>query len=108
MTIHSSILAWNVTWTDETGRSQSIGSQKVGHAGNNLARICGCHHCGISYIVGDKFSKNKKHPDQILPEYCRDALHDSLVLLKKISSSDKDIYISHCRSIFSFFQSRLI
>ena len=38
-------------------------------------------------IYGDKFSKNKKHPDQILPEYCRDALHDSLVLLKKISSS---------------------
>ena len=27
----SSILAWEITWTEELGRLQSIGSQKVGH-----------------------------------------------------------------------------
>ena len=28
---HSSILAWRIPWTEETGRLQSIGSQRVGH-----------------------------------------------------------------------------
>ena len=55
-----------------------------------------------SYVAGDMFSKNKKHPDQILPEHCRDALHNILVLLKKLSSSDKDVHISHCRSFVLF------
>ena len=28
---HSSILAWKIPWTEEHGRLQSIGSQKVRH-----------------------------------------------------------------------------
>ena len=28
---HSSILAWRVAWTEEPGRLQSIGLQRVGH-----------------------------------------------------------------------------
>ena len=28
---HSSILAWKIPWTEETGRLQSMGSQRVGH-----------------------------------------------------------------------------
>ena len=31
MATHSSILAWEIPWTEEPGRLQSIGSQKVGH-----------------------------------------------------------------------------
>ena len=31
MTTHSSILAWRVSWTEEPGRLQSVGSQRVGH-----------------------------------------------------------------------------
>ena len=31
MTTHSSILAWRIPWTEEPGRLQSMGSQKVGH-----------------------------------------------------------------------------
>ena len=31
MTAHSSILAWKVPWTEERGRLQSLGSQRVGH-----------------------------------------------------------------------------
>ena len=31
MATHSSILAWEVPWTEERGGLQSIGSQKVGH-----------------------------------------------------------------------------
>ena len=28
---HSSILAWGIPWTEEPGRLQSMGSQRVGH-----------------------------------------------------------------------------
>ena len=31
MTIHSSILAWEVSWTEEPGGLESIGLQRVGH-----------------------------------------------------------------------------
>ena len=31
MGTHSSILAWRIPWTEEPGRLQSMGSQKVGH-----------------------------------------------------------------------------
>ena len=31
MAIHSSILAWEIPWTEEPGWLQSMGSQKVGH-----------------------------------------------------------------------------
>ena len=31
MATHSSILAWETPWTEETGRLQSMGSLKVGH-----------------------------------------------------------------------------
>ena len=28
---HSSIIAWRIPWTEESGGLQSIGSQRVGH-----------------------------------------------------------------------------
>ena len=31
MAAHSSILAWKIPWTEEPGRLQSTGSQRVGH-----------------------------------------------------------------------------
>ena len=31
MTTHSSILGWKIPWTEEPGRLQSMGSQRVGH-----------------------------------------------------------------------------
>ena len=34
MAAHSSILAWEIPWTEETGGLQSMGLQRVGH---NLA-----------------------------------------------------------------------
>ena len=29
--IHSSILSWKIPWTEEPGRLQSVGLQRVGH-----------------------------------------------------------------------------
>ena len=31
MATHSSILAWRIPWTEETGGLQSMGLQRVGH-----------------------------------------------------------------------------
>ena len=31
MAAHSSILAWKIPWTEEPGRPQSMGSQRIGH-----------------------------------------------------------------------------
>ena len=33
MATHSSILTWRIPWTQEPGRLQSLGSQRVGHDG---------------------------------------------------------------------------
>ena len=32
MATHSSILAWEIPWTEEPGRLQSMGSQRVGNS----------------------------------------------------------------------------
>ena len=31
MATHSSILAWKIPWTEESGELQSMGSQRAGH-----------------------------------------------------------------------------
>jgi len=31
MAIHSSILTWKISWTEEPGRLQSMGSKRTGH-----------------------------------------------------------------------------
>ena len=49
MATHSSTLAWKIPWTEESGRPQSMGSQRVGHDGdftqsiNNVVRVSGEH-----------------------------------------------------------------
>ena len=37
MATYSSILAWSIPWTEEPGRPQSMGSQRVRHDWSNLA-----------------------------------------------------------------------
>ena len=37
MATHSSILAWRIPWTEEPGRLQSMGSQRIGHDLSDLA-----------------------------------------------------------------------
>ena len=37
MAVHSSILAWEIRWTEDPGRLQSIGSQRVRHNWSDLA-----------------------------------------------------------------------
>ena len=53
MATHSSILAWEITWTEEPGGLQSIGSQRVGHDWSDLAciYICVCRHTHILFCI---------------------------------------------------------
>ena len=44
MAIHSSTIAWKIPWTEEPGRLQSMGSQRVGH---DWATSCSCSHSHI-------------------------------------------------------------
>ena len=39
MATHSSILAWRIPWTEESGRLQSIGLHRVGHDWSDLAHM---------------------------------------------------------------------
>ena len=39
MASHSSIRAWKIPWTEETGGLQSMGSQRVGHKHANTLQI---------------------------------------------------------------------
>ena len=40
--IHSSTIAWKIPWTEEPGRLQSMGSQRVGHDwATSLTSLCG-------------------------------------------------------------------
>ena len=41
MATHSGILSWEIPWTEEPGRLQSIGSQRVRHdLGTEQQHIC--------------------------------------------------------------------
>jgi len=71
MKICSSILAWEIPWTEEPGRLQSMGSQRVGHdqahmyihthtythEGSITFKIP-CHYTGHLYNIGHKFYFN--------------------------------------------------
>ena len=46
MATHSSILAWRISWTEEPGRLQSMGSQRVRH---NLATNTFLHWIGYTH-----------------------------------------------------------
>ena len=39
MATHSSILAWKISWTEESGRLWSTESQRIGHDCSDLACV---------------------------------------------------------------------
>ena len=50
MATHSSVLAWRIPWTEEPGRLQFIGSQRVGHDWSDLAPM----HTGLLNLTSFK------------------------------------------------------
>ena len=63
MAIHSSVLAWEISWTEELGRLLSVGSQRVGH---NLVTKCALYSTG-NYIQYPAINHNG--------EECKEELH---------------------------------
>ena len=53
MTTHSSVLAWRIPWTEEPGKLQSIGSQRVRHYWGELA-----HNFKTCHLKRFMFSSN--------------------------------------------------
>ena len=54
MAPHSSILAWRIPQTEEAGRLESMGSQRVGHDLSDLAHT----HIEIKYPGSVQFSRS--------------------------------------------------
>ena len=52
MAIHSSILAWRIPWTEEPGRLQSTGLQRVGH--DWVTSLCKWYHSNARKRWGTK------------------------------------------------------
>ena len=51
MATHSSILAWEILWTEEPGGLQSMGLQRVGHNLATKPQPPGCGHPGLTSTV---------------------------------------------------------
>ena len=52
MATHSSILAWRIPWTEETGGLQSMGLQRVRH--NRVTKIHTRTHSPLSFVKSTK------------------------------------------------------
>ena len=48
MAIHSSILAWEIPWTEAIGGLQSMGLQRIGH---DFATKQQQHHVKVLYLI---------------------------------------------------------
>ena len=60
MATPSNILAWRIPWTDEPGRLESMGSQRVRHHWSDLAHTHGlsCHLVKMEMSFSKKKEKN--------------------------------------------------
>ena len=62
----TSILAWRIPWTEEPGRLQSIGLQRVGHDWSDLACMRACRtemcwlSCNLQFVVLVKYARKRK------------------------------------------------
>ena len=52
---HSSILAWEISWTEGPGRLQSIESQRVAHDCSDLANMQSGYHSPVELLFKDSF-----------------------------------------------------
>ena len=52
MTAHSSIIAWRIPWTEESGRLQSMGLKKV----QQIKHVCPFLHCLLCCAKAFKFN----------------------------------------------------
>ena len=63
MATHSSILAWGISWTEEPGRLQSMGLQRVGH---NCSVNSHTHRISLCTIFWLFLQRNIKVPRKLV------------------------------------------
>ena len=59
METHSSILAWEISWTEEPGRLQTIGSQRVVHDLVTKQQEIIHRACGIAWRERERLERQK-------------------------------------------------
>ena len=80
MATHSSILAWRILWTEEPGRLQSIGLQRIGHNWNDLACTHSLSRHPSLSLVSSTFHKAQAYNSaSSLPLYNKDHLLSSFL-----------------------------
>ena len=57
MATHCSILAWNIPWTEEPGRLQSMGSQRVRHNWVTNTALMNQYWCISAFFISNFFKK---------------------------------------------------
>ena len=105
MAIYSSILAWEVSWTEEPSTLPCMGSKRIGHdqVTNSFANHLGIFHnfCFWSFLLVN-FISVFKHRRFLLKQYLKRKhylhLQLSQCLFKKVSKADRikiisDIYV---------------
>jgi len=65
MGTHSSILSWRISWIEEPGMLQSLGSQTVGHDWLKFSLFC-IHMC---MLVSTKWFTSKYSPNEVAYTY---------------------------------------
>ena len=57
MAIHSSTIAWKIPWTEELGRLQSMGSQRVGHDWATSLSLHRWWECKVVHVVQSHYGE---------------------------------------------------
>ena len=84
---HSSTLAWKIPWTEEHGRLQSMGSQRVGHEWETSLSLSFIKIQNLQVSKIQQYSKFIIYPDQVLSQGNRLSLkkHEVFPKCRKIS-----------------------
>ena len=93
MATHSSILAWRIPWTEEPGRLQTVGSQRVGHDWATNHRHTHTHTHMPLVCLNVKRNMPCKSCEMGLPgNYSlRDSLSGSSEKLKRLQGEPPDV-----------------
>ena len=92
MATHSSTLAWKIPWTEEPGRLQSMGSQRVGHdwATSLLSFFLYCHTEELSYCSTEE--QNRARDKNYSGRMCLNRIHS---LFQQIVTTESSLHMKH-------------
>ena len=80
MAIHSSIIALRIPWTEEPGRLQSLGSQRVGHNRSDWACM---HAYGTKEVFSNFLLVDWIYPPQVTEHRWNKIQHNYLLQMRK-------------------------